>query len=202
MPSRTQAAAVLCAVALSLTTTIPSTAAPVRGRATAFEGAEAAWLVRRGDDVFIYYAFVFRARKAANDPTTRLFTDRSRCRVHRVRGRSVASCTLEGRLRTIRPARFEMNPGSGAELNTRNHQIVWRGRGVPSLEAEPWIDTEAVLVDAFFERRARARGKVFDRRMRRRTLDRGVLFWGADVGVVTDLGSRSGEVRSTIRVQL
>ena len=202
MLSRTQATAVLCAVALTLTTTTPAAAAPVRGRATAFEGAEATWLVRRGDDVFIYYAFVFRARKAAKDPTTRLFTDRSRCRVHRVRGRLVASCTLEGRLRTIRPSRFEMRPGSRAELNTRHHQIVWRGRGVPSLEAEPWIDTEAVLVDAFFERRARARGKVFDRRMRRRTLDRGGLFWGVDVGVVTDLGSSSGEVRSTLRVQL
>lgn len=191
----------LGAAALAVTTVTPSAAAPARARATTFEGAEAAWFVRRGDDVFIYYAFVFRARKAAKDPRTRLFADRSRCRLHRVRGRLVASCALEGRLRTIRPAAFAIGPGAGAKLKTRRHQIVWRERGVPSLEAEPWVDDEAVLADAYLARRARARGRVFDRTMRTGALERGALFWGADGGVVTDLGTGgTGRIRTILRV--
>lgn len=197
------AAAVLCAVALALTTVVSSAAAPVRARGTTFEGAEAAWLVRRGEDVFIYFVFVFRSRKAAEQPRTRLFADRSRCRIHRVRGKLVASCALEGRLETIRPGRFEMDPGSGrAELDTKKHHVAWREKGLPSFEADPWVDTRAVLIDAYVERRARAWGEVFGRKVKKRSLDRGAMYAGIDVGVITDPGPSLRKIRTRVRVEL
>ena len=192
----------LCVVALALVMVAPSTAAPLRARATTFEGAEGAWLLRRGNEVFIYYVFAFRSQKALKQPHTRLFADRSRCRVHRVQGKLVASCVLEGRLEEIPDRRFQMEPGSGrAELNAHDHHVVWRERGIPSFEVDPWVDTEAVLADAYVQRRARARGNVFGRRVNRRSLDRGATFTGVDAGVLTNLEG-SPKVRTTVRVVL
>ena len=196
-------AALLCALALVSATMAPSTAAPLRARAVTFEGAEGAWLIRRGQDVFLYYVFAFRSQKASKPSHTRLFADRSRCRLHRVRGKLVASCVLEGRLEEIADRRFEMSPGSErAELNAGNHHVVWRGRGVPSVEVDPWIEPQAVLADAYLERRAPAGGKVFGRRVERRSLERGRLFFGVDVGVLLKLDDGIRKLSTTVRVTL
>ena len=190
-------------MALALATVAPSTAAPLRARAIAFEGAEGAWLIRRGDDVFLHYVFAFRSQKASKRPRTRLFADRSRCRLHRVRGKLVASCVLEGRVEEIADRRFEMDPGSRrAELNTNEHHVLWRGRGIPSVEVEPWIDPQAVLADAYLERRAPARGQVFGHRVARRSLERGTLFTGIDVGVLLKLDDGVRRFRNTVTVTL
>ena len=190
-------------MALTMTTVAPSTAAPLRARAITFEGAEAAWLVRRGENVFLYYVFAFRSQKASKQPHTRLFADRSRCRLHRLRGKLAASCVLEGRLREIPDRRFELSLGSGkAELNTSEHHIVWRGKGLPSVEADPWVDPTAVLTDAYVERRAPATGKAFGRRLARRSLERGRLFYGIDAGVLLDLDDGVRRIRTTVRVPL
>ena len=199
---RTKIARLVCVAVLVAVLGTPSSAAPVRPRAITFQGAEASWLVRRGDDIYMYFVMAFRLERPMKGTKTRLFVDRSKCRVHHVRGRRVARCSLEGRMRDVASKRFRMPAGLGrAELRVGRHRVVWRERSLPTLEAEPWVDAGAILADIYVQRRAAATGRLFGTRMAQRTRRRAVTYQGADAGVVHDLGMRSARVRVTATVR-
>lgn len=160
--------------------------APVKVRHGTFEAAEATWFVRRDGDIFMHYVLAFRIEKTVGSARTRLFVDKSKCRVKRTRPKKVASCMLEGRLEKLEVGDFRVQPAlSGAALDYGDHRIRWEGAEAPQPDVDPYIDTEAAFADAYLQRLSAARGTLFGRRMPPGGLDHAAVSLGLDAALIT-----------------
>lgn len=163
----------------------PVAAAPVKARHVTFEAAEATWFIKRNGDVYIYYVLAYRIEKLGGSSRTGLFVDKSKCRLRGTKRKKMASCSLEGRDEKLERGdlRFEPLLG-GARLAYGDHRIVWTQPQALQPDVAPFVDPEAAMADAYFERLSNARGRLFGMRMPRRALDYAVLSYGADAAVI------------------
>lgn len=172
------------ALLLSVVCLSPIVAAPVKVRHVTFEAAEATWFVKRHGDVYIYYVLAYRIDRFGGTSRTRLFVDKSKCRLRGTKRKKLASCSLEGRDEKLERADLRFDPLlGGARLDFGKHQIVWDQPEAMEPDVAPFVDPEAAMADAYFERLSSASGRLYGRRMPRRTLDYAVLSYGADAAV-------------------
>lgn len=186
MWSRAPVLRVALATLLLLIPFRPLAAAPVKVRYVTFEAAEATWFLKKRGDVYIYYVLAYRIDKLGSTSRTRLFVDKSKCRLKGTRRKRLASCVLEGRDEKLEPGdlRFEPLLG-GARLEYGDHRVTWAQPQAVRPDVAPFVDAEAAMADAYFERLSDARGHLYGTRMPRRALDYAVLSYGADAAVIT-----------------
>jgi hypothetical protein len=162
----------------------PVVAAPVKARHVTFEAAEATWFLKRRGDVYIYYVLAYRIDKLGTPTRTRLFVDKSKCRLRGTKRRKLASCSLEGRDEKLEPGQLRFDPLlGGARLSFRDHRMVWEQPQALEPDVAPFVDPQAAMADAYFERLSNARGRLYGTRMPKRALDYAVLSYGADAAV-------------------
>jgi hypothetical protein len=176
--------------------------APAKVRHGTFEAAEATWFVKRHGDIYMYFVLAYRIEKPVGSARTRLFADKSKCRVKRARGKRMVTCMLEGRVEKLRPADFRVQPLlSGAILDYGDHRISWDGAQTPEPDVAPYVDPDAAFADAYLERLSGAGGRLFDRRMPSKGLDHAALSLGVDVAVITSLEDFPPRLRLTTEVE-
>jgi hypothetical protein len=159
--------------------------APVKARHVTFEAAEATWFIKRRGDVYIYYVLAYRIDKAAGSSRTRLFVDKSKCRLKGTKRKRLASCSLEGRVEKLERGDLRIDPLlNGARLTFGEHRVVWERPQAPEPDVAPFVDPGAAFADAYMERVSDARGRLYGRHMPRRGLDHAVLSYGVDVSVM------------------
>ncbi len=163
----------------------PLAAAPIKVRHVTFEAAEGTWFLKRRGDVYIYYVLAYRIDRFGGGSRTRLFVDKSKCRLRGTKRKKLASCSLEGRDEKLDRGdlRFEPLLG-GARLDFEDHHMVWDQPEAMQPDVAPFVDPGAAMADAYFERLSNARGRLYGRRMPRRALDYAVLSYGADAAVI------------------
>ncbi len=177
--------ALLClATFIFLASVHPVAGAPVRAGHVTFEAAEATWLVKRHGDVYIYYVLAYRIDRPAGASKTRLFVDRSKCRLKGAKRKKLASCTLGGRVQKLERGDLRIDPLlNGARVSFGDHRVVWERPEAPEPDVDPFIDTGAAFADAYLERLSDARGRLYGTRLPKRGLDHAVLSSGIDVSV-------------------
>lgn len=196
----------LCSVSAVLSLLLPSPmggAAPVRVQKGTFEAAEATWLVRRHGDTYIYFALAYRLSRPLGPERTRLFVDRSKCRMHGPKGKRLASCSLEGRVQTLERDDLRFGPLlADAKLRVGGHRISWRGTKMRKPEVDPFLDQGAAFADAYLERMAGSRGRLFGQKMPRRGLDSASLSYGAYASVITSRPKLRKRLHLEVTVEL
>lgn len=184
----------------------PLAAAPIKVRYVTFEAAEATWFLKKHGDVYIYYVLAYRIDKLGGPSRTRLFVDKSKCRLRGTKRKKLASCTLEGRDEKLEPGDLRFDPLlGGARLDYGDHHIRWTQPQAMQPDVAPFVDPEAAMADAYFERLSVATGRLYGTRMPRRALDYAVLSYGADAAVITSLDDlpplRHFTVEATVRMR-
>lgn len=186
LPARCVRAAL--ATLLLLVPLRPVAAAPVKVRYVTFEAAEGTWFLKKRGDVYIYYVLAYRIDRLGGASATRLFVDRSKCRLSGTKRKKLASCALGGRDVTLEPGDLRFDPLlGGARLDYGDHRITWAQPQALEPDVAPFVDPEAAMADAYFERLSDATGRLYGTRMPRRALDYAVLSYGADVAVRTSV---------------
>ncbi len=194
-----QAAVRLCCLSAAISLLLPpplGRATPVRVQKGTFQAAEATWLLRRDGDTYIYFVLAYRLSKPLGAEKTRLFVDRSKCRMHGPKGRRLASCSLEGRVQKLEPRDLRFGPLlANARLHFGGHRIHWEGAEMREPEVDPFVDQRAAFADAYLERTAGVAGRLFGRKMPPRGLDHATLSYGAYASVITSLPKAGSRVR-------
>lgn len=181
----------------------PVVGAPVKVRHATFEGAEATWFVKKDGGVYIYYVLAYRIDRPVGSSRTRLFVDKSKCRLRGAKRKKLASCILEGRVEKLERGDLRIDPLlNGARLDFADHRVTWDSPQAPEPDVAPFVDPEAAFADAYFERLSEARGRLYGLRMRKRNLDHAVLSYGADVAVITSPDELPPRMRFEVRARL
>ena len=162
----------------------PVTAEPVKVRHVTFEAAEGTWFIKKHGDVYIYYVLAYRIDRFGGNSRTRLFVDKSKCRLRGTKRKKLASCSLEGRDEKLERSDLRFDPLlGGARLDFGQHRITWDQPEAMQPDVAPFVDPGAAMADAYLERLSNATGRLYGRRMPRRALDYAVLSYGADAAV-------------------
>ena len=168
-----------------------------------FEAAEATWFVKKDGDVYIHYVLAYRIDRFGGSSRTRLFVDKSKCRLRGTKRKKLASCSLEGRDEKLERGDLRFDPLlGGARLDFGEHQVVWDQAEALQPDVAPFVDPEAAMADAYFERLSSARGRLYGRRMPRRALDYAVLSYGADAAVITSLDELPPKRNFTVKARV
>lgn len=185
----------------------PLVAAPVKARHVTFEAAEATWFLKRRGDVYIYYVIAYRIDKVGLPARRGLFVDKSKCRLRgTTKRKKFASCTLGGRDQRLKPRNLHFDPLlGGARLDFGDHRIVWEHPQGLEPDVAPFVDPQAAMADAYFERLSNARGRLYGTRMPKKALDYAVLSYGADAAVRVSPDEvpprRSFEIKAWVRTR-
>lgn len=181
----------------------PLAAAPVKVRFVTFEAAEATWFLKKRGDVYIYYVQAYRLDKLGGPSRTRLFVDSSKCQLRGTKRKKLASCALGGRTEKLEPGDLRFDPLlGGARLDYGAHRITWAQPQALEPDVAPFIDPEAAMADAYFERLSDASGRLYGIRMPRRALDYAVLSYGADAAVITSLDELPPRRSFTVKARI
>ena len=181
----------------------PVAAAPIKVRYVTFEAGEATWFLKKNGDVYIFYVLAYRIDKLGGPSRTRLFVDKSKCRLRGTKRKRLATCTLEGRDEKLAPGDLRFDPLlGGARLDYGDHRIRWTQPQAMQPDVAPFVDPEAAMADAYFERLSDATGRLYGKRMPRRALDYAVLSYGADAAVITSMDDVPPFRRLTIEARI
>lgn len=198
-----RAVPVVLVALLLLVSLQPVAAAPVKVRHVTFEAAEATWFLKKQGDVYIYYVLAYRIEKLGGSSRTRLFVDKSKCRLRGTKRKKLASCALEGRDEKLERGDLRFDPLlGGARLDFGDHHIVWDQPKAMQPDVDPFVDPSAAMADAYFERLSNARGGLYGMRMPRRALDYAVLSYGADAAVTTSADELPPRRRFTVKARV